>query len=142
MRWRHQSSIINRDQFSAAPVFTHDKARPSSECQVRPGPLQNDTKPVFESCQVINVHHEPDEPREETAQPDRPDLEYRFRPANRRHLPLVHEMKWTAWPAFQFGADRPCEVSALLHRDRRCARKRLSRLMRISRLISSYKNFG
>src|SRR4030095_2729977 len=78
------------------PFLADDEARAAAECHVRPRPLDQYRQAIAEAAEPIDMHDQPEPPRQVAGEPELAELRDRAAAADCRHLPEVVIAKWCA----------------------------------------------
>jgi hypothetical protein len=118
-----------------------DQSRPGVECKIGPPPLEKDGKPIPKTNQKNNVHKQPNQPGWKSTQVDKVQISDCFVASNCSHTSFVPVAESLWFSILDHAQNVARGVTALLHRDRRDSRQRLSSLMRKIRQISDHLDF-
>src|SRR2546422_1638269 len=94
-----------------------DQPRASAIGEVRPRPLEQHQHAVAEADQEEDVHEDPDQPREESAEMELPDVSHGLAAADDRELAFVPVAEGPAGPAGQIAPDDTRGILSPLDRD-------------------------
>src|SRR6266536_44489 len=107
---------------------SRDEPRAPLIREIRPRPLEEHERAVAKPDQEKDVDEAPREPRDEPRHPEPAEIGDRLRPPDDSEVALVAVPERPTGPAREVPSHVPSDVSSLLDRHRRDARKRLSRL--------------
>src|SRR5262249_20056096 len=124
------------------PILADDEAGTAFECDVGPCPLENDYQAVLENSQIVNVDRQPGKPSETAIERDGANFDNSLAATNLCHLALIHESERLSRQALFIRQNCPCDISALLHRNRGGSRQRTASLMHKDRLIACNEHVG
>ena len=95
-----------------------DKPRSPLVAQIEPRPFRHYDEAPTKANQIVNVHTQPDQPRDEARPSESSDLSNRRSPANVRETAFVDVMRWLDGLTTNDTNDIPGGMAALLDRSR------------------------